>query len=124
MTTRLLSIVLLSAAAVGVTAAGARTGSAAQATKNDYADAKNWLCRPGQQDACAVDLTTTVVAADGTLTRETFRPNANASIDCFYVYPTVSTDASSNSDMDAGAEEKRIAAGQAARFRSQCRVFA
>jgi len=96
----------------------------AQTPKNDYADAKNWLCRPGQHDACAVDLTTTVVAADGTLTREPFTANPNAPIDCFYVYPTVSTDPSANSDMNAGAEETRVVAGQAARFQSQCRVFA
>jgi len=32
---------------------------------NNYADAKSWLCRPGQHDACDVDLTTTVIAADG-----------------------------------------------------------
>ena len=37
-------------------------------TKNDYADDKTWLCRPGRQDACAIDHTTTVVAADGKLT--------------------------------------------------------
>ena len=98
--------------------------AAAQTSKNDYADAKNWLCRPGQQDACAVDLTATVVAANGTLTREEFKANPNPPIDCFYVYPTVSTDPSPNSDMMPGAEEKRIAAGQAARFQSQCRVFA
>jgi len=96
----------------------------AQAARNDYADPKNWLCRPGQQDACAVDLATTIVAADGTLTREAFTPNPNPPIDCFYVYPTVSTDPSPNSDMSPGAEETRVAAGQAARFRSQCRVFA
>ena len=96
----------------------------AQTTKNDYADAASWLCRPGQSDACAVDLTTTVVAADGTLAREEFKPNANAPIDCFYVYPTVSNDPASNSDMNPGPEEKRIAAAQASRFRSQCRVFA
>ena len=105
--------------------ASALTGSAAaQTTKNDYADSKNWLCRPGQPDACAVDLTTTIVAADGTLTREEFKPNPNPPIDCFYVYPTVSTDPSPNSDMNPGAEEKRIAAGQAARFQALCRVFA
>ena len=98
--------------------------AAAQTAKNDYADAKNWLCRPGHQDACAVDLTATVVAADGTLTREPFKANPNPPIDCFYVYPTVSTDPSPNSDMMPGAEEKRVAAGQAARFQSQCRVFA
>src|SRR5438874_1683465 len=33
---------------------------AADAVKNDYGDAKTWLCRPGRQDACAVDLTTTI----------------------------------------------------------------
>ena len=31
--------------------------------KIDYSDGKTWLCRPGRQDACAIDLTTTVVAA-------------------------------------------------------------
>ena len=29
---------------------------------NDYGDNAAWLCRPGQQDACAVDLSTTVVS--------------------------------------------------------------
>jgi hypothetical protein len=109
----------------GVAVVAGLTGSvAAQTTKNDYADANNWLCRPGQQDACAIDLTTTVVAADGRLTREEFKANPNPPIDCFYVYPTVSSDPSPNSDMNPGPEEKRIAAAQAARFQSQCRVFA
>lgn len=104
--------------------AGMSPGVGAQASKNDYADANSWLCRPGRQDACAVDLATTVVAADGALTREAFKPNPTPPIDCFYVYPTVSTDPAANSDMNPGAEEKKIAAGQAARFQSQCRVFA
>jgi hypothetical protein len=54
---------------------------------NDYADPKSWLCRPdrpaGAKDACDVDLTTTIVAADGKLSRETFKANPNAPIDCF-----------------------------------------
>jgi hypothetical protein len=38
--------------------------------RNDYAKAENWLCRPDKaNDACSVDLTTAVVAADGTITR-------------------------------------------------------
>ena len=45
---------------------------AAPANKNDYSDGKTWLCRPGQQDACAVDLTTTVVAADGKVRSATY----------------------------------------------------
>ena len=32
---------------------------------NDYGDAKSWLCRPGQHDACDIDLTTTVVSDNG-----------------------------------------------------------
>jgi pimeloyl-ACP methyl ester carboxylesterase len=93
-------------------------------TKNDYSKADTWLCRPGQQDACAVDLTTTVVAANGKLKRETWAANPKAAIDCFYVYPTVSTDATPNSDMTAGPEEKTVVHIQLARFASECRVYA
>jgi len=32
---------------------------------NDYANQANWLCWPGRDDACAGDLTATVVHADG-----------------------------------------------------------
>src|SRR5712692_5322632 len=57
------------------------------AGKNDYGNGDSWLCRPGRQDACAVDLSTTVVAADGKLKRETWAAHPSAPIDCFYVYP-------------------------------------
>lgn len=101
-----------------------QTAPAAQATRNDYSDGKTWLCRPGRQDACTVDLTTTVVAADGKLAVEKFTPNPKAAIDCFYVYPTVSTDQTPNSDMNAGPEELSVIRAQFARFGSECRVFA
>jgi hypothetical protein len=91
---------------------------------NDYANDDTWLCRPDRQDACAVDLTATIVAADGTLTKETFTPNPQAEIDCFYVYPTVSRDITGNSDMTAGPEEKAVIRSQFARFGSQCRLYA
>ena len=98
---------------------------AAPEAKNDYSDPKAWLCRPGRtDDACAVDMTTTVVAADGALTKETWTANAKAPIDCFYVYPTVSADPSTNSDMNAGNEETNVVRQQFARFASQCRPFA
>ena len=92
--------------------------------KNDYSDGKTWLCRPGRQDACAVDLTTTVVAADGKLTVEKWSGNPKAAIDCFYVYPTVSNDQTPNSDMDTGPEELAVIKSKFARFGSECRVFA
>ncbi len=97
---------------------------AAPATRNDYSNGKTWLCRPGRQDACAVDLSTTVAAADGKLTVERWSSNPKAAIDCFYVYPTVSNDQTPNSDMNAGPEELAVIRTQFARFGSECRVFA
>ena len=91
---------------------------------NDYGKAESWLCRPGRQDACAADQTATIVEASGKLKVEKFTANAKAAIDCFYVYPTVSLDVTGNSDMTAGDEERRVVLHQAARFASQCRVYA
>lgn len=96
----------------------------AAAAPNDYAKAENWLCRPGRHDACDIDLSTTVVAANGKLTPEPWAANPKAPIDCFYVYPTVSLDATPNSDMVAGPEELNVIRAQFARFASQCRPYA
>jgi hypothetical protein len=99
--------------------------AATELTPNDYRDESTWLCRPGRKgDACDVDLTTTIVAADGTLTREPFVADPKAPIDCFYVYPTVSIDATPVSDMTADPAEKNVILQQFARFASKCRVFA
>jgi hypothetical protein len=92
--------------------------------KNDYSNGDNWLCRPGRQDACAVDLSTTVISATGELKLETWAANPNAPIDCFYVYPTVSSESGGNSDMIAGPEEKAVVRAQFARFAFQCRPYA
>ncbi|MGQ0732192.1 MAG: DUF3089 domain-containing protein [Acidobacteriota bacterium] len=98
---------------------------AGQIEPNDYNKAESWLCRPGRpDDACAIDQTTTVVASDGTTTRETWTGNPEAPIDCFYVYPTVSMDQTPTSDMIAGSEERNVIRQQFARFGSQCRPFA
>lgn len=102
----------------------ADTGAKPAAAKNDYSNGDNWLCRPGRQDACTVDLTTTVISASGKLKRETWAANPKAAIDCFYVYPTVSTDPGGNSDMIPGPEEKGVIRAQFARFASVCRVYA
>ena len=91
---------------------------------NDYADGKTWLCRPGRQDACAIDHSTTVVAADGKLTKERWAADPNAPIDCFYVYPTISTDPTPNSDMNADPAELNVIKQQFARFASKCKPYA
>ena len=94
--------------------------------KNAYADPAAWLCRPDKTsgNACAVDLTTTVVKPDGSETVETYRANPNAPIDCFYVYPTVSNDPGVVSDMNPGPEELNVIRAQFARFGAKCRLYA
>ncbi|WP_334162101.1 DUF3089 domain-containing protein [Phenylobacterium sp.] len=105
--------------------AGAPQAQTAAPQKNDYADKANWLCIPGKaNDACSIDLTTTVVKADGTASVEQFKADPKAPIDCFYVYPTVSTDPGVVSDMTANAEELNVVKQQLARFGSKCRIFA
>lgn len=90
----------------------------------DYIDASNWVCRPDIDDVCDSGLDATAVAADGTLTAVPFVAAADAPIDCFYVYPTVSTDEGANSDLVAGDEERFVVQNQAAPLGSGCRVFA
>jgi DUF3089 family protein len=117
-----------SAAAQPPAVAPAAAPPAADATPqkpNDYADPKTWLCRPGRKDdACAVDETATVVAADGKLSREAWAADPAAPIDCFYVYPTVSTDTTPNSDMTADPAELNVVRQQFARFAARCRPYA
>jgi hypothetical protein len=100
------------------------TWAQTQPAANDYSDPRTWLCRPGLHGACDTDLTTTVIQEDGSLSREIWRPDPNAPIDCFYVYPTVSTDPTPNSDMVADPAEMNVIRQQFARFGSKCRLYA
>jgi Protein of unknown function (DUF3089) len=104
--------------------APAQTATPTPPAKNDYSKPDTWICRPGRQDSCTVDLSTTVITADGKLSVEKFTPNPNPSIDCFYVYPTISTQQTPNADMSLDPEEKAVVRSQFARFGSQCRLFA
>ncbi len=111
--------------AVGVTASPTSTAQTTEIDgKSVYSSADAWLCRPGRQDACAMDQTATVISADGKLTQETFTADPDAAVDCFYVYPTVSLQATGNSDLVVEPEEKNAVLQQFARFGSKCRLFA
>ncbi|MDB4875278.1 MAG: hypothetical protein JWM41_1724 [Gemmatimonadetes bacterium] len=90
----------------------------------DYSNPQTWLCRPNRPGACDVDLTTTVLARDGRATVERARLNPKAPVDCFYVYPTVSTDTTTNSDIVPDAAERNVVRLQLARFGTRCRLFA
>ena len=91
----------------------------------NYGDPSHWLCRPGADDACAGDLTATVVEPGGTTAVEEFVPADDPPVDCFYVYPTISRDETPYSDWEASPEEEGfVVLHQAARLASTCRVYA
>ena len=91
------------------------------------AEAKTtWLCKPGLTDnPCKTGLDTTRVSPTGeVLGVDRIKAAKKPKVDCFYVYPTVSDDEGTNSDLEADPEERSIALYQAARYSEHCRVFA
>src|ERR1700683_5152901 len=104
---------------------------ASQMVGNDVAAASPstsstvWLCRPGVSDnPCTGNLTTTVVRANGTTYVQHARAAKNPPIDCFYVYPTVSTQPTANANLHIDPQERAVAIAQASRFSQVCRVYA
>jgi hypothetical protein len=87
-----------------------------------------WLCRPGLTgDPCEASRTATVVSYEGAVRREAVPPQVGGGappIDCFYVYPTVSTQAGPNANLEIEPQETRVAVAQASRFSQDCRVYA
>ena len=110
---------------LGLAIDSARAQDAAAATAaTDYANPAVWLCRPDRQDACSAPQEATIVAVNGSLTREAFHQAKNPPIDCFYVYPTVSNEPGGNSDLTITGAEKLVVNAQFARFATKCRLFA
>jgi hypothetical protein len=84
-----------------------------------------WLCKPGiANNPCESSLTTTVQLANGQSFVENAKDNTNAPIDCFYVYPTVSSQPGPNATETVEPEETQIAIDQASRFSQACKVYA
>jgi hypothetical protein len=82
-----------------------------------------WLCKPGLKgNPCAPGLGTTVISPTGAV-QGTLTPK-NPKIDCFYVYPTVSDQKTIQANRTIDPEERSIALYQAARYSSECRVYA
>jgi Protein of unknown function (DUF3089) len=102
--------------------AGDRTpaASATEAPSNTI-----WLCKPGMTDnPCEGDMTASVIASDNSSKTETASPAKDSRIDCFYVYPTVSGQSTTNATLDIDPEQKAVANSQASRFSEVCRVYA
>ena len=85
-----------------------------------------WLCRPGQAgDPCAYSSAVTTVTAEGTTSVSTPGPTpASHVFDCFYVYPTVSTEPGNNANLAIQPAEIGAAAAQASQFSQVCNVWA
>ncbi|HUK59381.1 MAG TPA: DUF3089 domain-containing protein [Stellaceae bacterium] len=111
----------LFATLTGIAAAGAQP---APANKVNYYYPENWLCRPDHNEACEVDLSTTVIDAQGKTSLKRFSRNPQAPIDCFYVYPTVSEERGPISDLNEGRAERDVVRQQFAPFGSKCRLYA
>lgn len=114
---------LLTFAAVVATAPASAQPAPAAATV-DYSKGSNWLCLPGRSDICSKPLPTTALNPNGYgsvgLSEITKRPP----LDCFYVYPTVSSDKGLNSDLSVDHAERNAVQVQFARFAGVCRTFA
>ena len=84
-----------------------------------------WLCRPGlTSDPCASSLAATAVNAAGKPSLVNASPARTSAFDCFYVYPTVSGESSTNADLRIQAAETDVAQEQASRFAQVCQVYA
>jgi hypothetical protein len=85
-----------------------------------------WLCKPGlASNPCAPGLGTTVISPTGE-TQGALTPAKakHPKIDCFYVYPTVSDQQTPQATKKIDPEERSIALYQAARYSSDCRIYA
>jgi hypothetical protein len=113
---------------VGLGTLGAIGASGATSASVDHvgaASATVWLCRPGQAgDPCASSLASTTVSADGSATIAPSSRPSSSKFDCFYVYPTVSTQPGDNANLTVQTAEIAAAISQASRFSQVCRVWA
>lgn len=66
----------------------------------------------------------TALFADRATKKETTAAPKSPSIDCFYVYPTVSNQKTGNANLNIDPEEIAVAQDQASRFQSKCKIYA
>ncbi len=105
--------------------AGASEAPSASVDRAATATSTVWLCKPGQaNDPCTANLDSTAVAANGSTVTAAAHPVASSKFDCFYVYPTTSTQKSDNANLKIQAGQIGAAVAQASRFSQVCNVWA
>jgi hypothetical protein len=104
---------------------GPVASASASAAPSQPTAATVWLCRPGApDDPCMSDLTSTAVTAHGATSVTATKPSVASKFDCFYVYPTSSTESTPNSNLVPQAGEIAAAVNQASPFSGVCNVWA
>lgn len=84
-----------------------------------------WLCEPGMSnDACTASPSYTALEANGNTHSFASNVTPQPTIDCFYVYPTVTDGPMTNATMTIGPGQLKAATSQASRFSNDCKVYA
>ena len=123
-----MAVVTASSLLAACSSSPARTAVSVPATDNGPV----WLCRPGlADDPCTVKLATTVAPGPTPTASLALQADSPAvgtatapAIDCFYVYPTVSNQPTTNADLHIDPGEILTAEAQASPFASNCRIYA
>jgi Protein of unknown function (DUF3089) len=110
-------LVLVVSAMLGLLVAGVAESASAKTV---------WLCRPfAASNPCTPGLSTTVYSSSlKRLGVRHPRPVRPPTIDCFYVYPTVSDQQTEHANLVIDPEERSVARFEVARYSQYCRVFA
>lgn len=123
LTPLLVVLVVLAGMVVSIAATPDSVGAVVQSGPD--AAGVTWLCRPGLAgDPCLYPESATSVAANGAKTVLSAQPAAKPAFDCFYVYPTVTASATSNTGTAVTPAEEGVAVVQASRFSQVCKVWA
>jgi len=87
-----------------------------------------WLCKPNHMpDPCTGAkgaLNTTIINGQLEETLQKVKAATPQKVDCFYVYPTVSEQATVNANLTIEPTEEAVAEEQASRFSQDCKVYA
>lgn len=85
-----------------------------------------WICKPGQaDDLCAGTIDGVSNPAPGQAAEPLpYKRPADAPVDCFYLYPTQSEQATPNANLDKDPPIRRVVVQQARMFSSVCDVYA
>ncbi len=119
----LVGLVLITLLAVGEQSLGRSPVNASQPRSGSAGTI--WLCRPGEApDPCTASLRTTVIGSNGSRHIVDYTPAADPPIDCFYLYPNVSTQETANANLDIDPQETAIAELEASPFSQDCHVYA